>query len=178
MALPHKISTLLYAFNREDQVLLLKRRRDPNRGLWSPFGGKLNTGEGESPYQCACREAWEEAGLRLKPNDLHLTGIVSEHGYQGQAHWLMFLFEVKPRLDAVPGEHEEGEFAFFSREKLDELSLPHTDRETIWPLFWRHRGGFFAAHSFCHRDGSCEWSVEQSSPNEAASVTGSAPDSH
>ena len=35
--------------------------------------------------------------LALTPADLHLTGLVSEHGYEGREHWLMFLFEVKPR---------------------------------------------------------------------------------
>ena len=47
--------------------------------------------------------------------DLHLLGIVSESGYEGQAHWLMFLFEVKPRLEDLPPPHAEGRFAFFAR---------------------------------------------------------------
>ena len=54
-ALPYRISTLLYCFNRRDEVLLLERRKEPNRGLWSPCGGKLKTAIGESPYACACR---------------------------------------------------------------------------------------------------------------------------
>src|SRR5262245_37162691 len=102
MPLPHKVSTLLYCFNERDEVLLLERAQDPNRGLWSPCGGKLRTEDGESPYACACREALEEMDWRLAPGDLHLTGIVSEHGYAGQAHWLMFLFEVQPRITALP----------------------------------------------------------------------------
>src|SRR3954469_24112280 len=102
MALPFHISTLLYCFNDEDDVLLMHRVKEPNRGLWSPCGGKLDTDSGESPYACACREAQEEIGLELRPKDLHLTGMVSEHGYQGHAHWLMFLFEVRPRLKKLP----------------------------------------------------------------------------
>ena len=108
------------------------------------------TDVGESPHACGVREAAEEMGLTLAPSDLHLTGLVSEHGYGGQAHWLMFLFEVKPRLKSVPSPHREGRFAFFSREQVATLALPQTDREQVWPLFWRHRGGFFAAHCHCH----------------------------
>jgi 8-oxo-dGTP diphosphatase len=162
MGLPYKISTLLYCFNPEEKVLLLHRNLEPNRGLWSPCGGKLHTDTGESPYECARREAGEEIGLRLKAGDLHLTGVVSEHGYQGESHWLMFLFEVKPRLSAVPPEHREGVFAFFTREELDRLPLPGTDRERLWPAFWKHRGGFFAAHFHCKTDGSHEWHLEES----------------
>jgi 8-oxo-dGTP diphosphatase len=161
MALPYQISTLLYAFNAREEVLLLRRKREPNLGLWSPCGGKLQTETGESPYACACREAAEEIGLGLAPRDLHLTGLVSEHGYESQAHWLMFLFEIKPRLSALPPEHREGVFQFFPRAALAELPLPRTDREQLWPLFWKCRGGFFAAHCHCHADGRTDWTVEE-----------------
>ena len=160
--LPYKIATLIYAFNEADDVLLLERAQEPNLGLWSPFGGKLKTETGESPWACACREADEEAGLKLMPQDLHLTGIVSEHGYLGSAHWLMFLFEVEPRLSELPPPHREGRFEFVPRSRLDALPLPSTDREQIWPLFWKHRGGFFAAHCHCKADGSTMWTVEES----------------
>jgi 8-oxo-dGTP diphosphatase len=159
MALPHKIATLLYCFNQQDEVLLLHRSQEPNLGLWSPSGGKVDPGE--SPYACACREGFEELGLELRPQDLHLTGLVSEHGYAGQAHWLMFLFEVKPRLRALPPQHREGVFRFFKREELGALPMPQTDREQIWPLFWQHRGGFFAAHCHCHDSGKNTWTVEE-----------------
>ena len=96
MGLPYTIATLLYCFNERDEVLLLERAREPNRGLWSPSGGKVHVEEGESPYAGACREAQEELGISVRPKDLHLKGIISEHGYGDAAHWLMFLFEVKP----------------------------------------------------------------------------------
>jgi 8-oxo-dGTP diphosphatase len=140
----------------------MKRSNEPNRGLWSPCGGKLDMADGESPYACACREAWEEIAFKLSPADLHLTGLVSEHGDEGQAHWLMFLFEVKPRLHRLPPEHREGTFAFFSKEALTQLSLPRTDLEQIWPLFWRHRHGFFAAHCGARPDAANDWVIEES----------------
>jgi len=162
MKLAYRISTLLYCFSQQDEVLLLERAQEPNRGLWSPCGGKLKTETGESPYACACREAEEEIGLNLKPTDLHLTGLVSEHGYQGQAHWLMFLFEVKPRLNRLPAHHREGRFGFFPRDALADLRLPQTDRERIWPLFWQHRGGFFALHCHCRPKEQLIWTLEES----------------
>ena len=162
MSVPaYNISILLYCFNNRDEVLLMQRAQPPNRGLWSPCGGKLNTATGESPYACARREALEELALEITPAALHLTGIVSEHGYEGEAHWLMFLFELRTRLNALPANHREGEFHFFRKDELDSLQLPQTDREQIWPLFWKYRGGFLAAHCHCHAGGRNVWTIEE-----------------
>ena len=159
--MPYRIATLLYCFNKQDDVLLMERAQQPNLGLWSPCGGKLHQDEGESPYACACREAQEEIGLAISPGDLHLTGLVSEHGYEGQSHWLMFLFEVKQRLNSLPTAHREGRFQFFARAALNRLNLPKTDLERLWPWFWQYRGGFFAAHCRCLVDGTNEWRLEE-----------------
>jgi 8-oxo-dGTP diphosphatase len=170
MSLPYKIATLLYGFNEQDEVLLLERAQEPNRGFWSPCGGKLKMDIGESPYVCASREAGEETGLSVAPADLHLTGLVSEHGYQGQTHWLMFLFEIKMKFKILPPPHAEGRFAFFNRQAIENLKIPQTDREKIWPWFWHFRGGFFAAHCHCHADGRNEWKLEESWANATTSA--------
>lgn len=139
----------------------MERAREPNKGLWSPCGGKLDTASGESPHACACREASEELGLALTAADLHLLGLVSERGTSASAHWLMFLFEVKKTLRELPPPHSEGRFRFFSIAELAGLDMPATDREKIWPLVWQHRGGFFAAH--CQARGPKNiWTLEES----------------
>lgn len=158
---PHKITTLLYCLNSKDEVLLLKRTRPPNQGLWSPPGGKLETSTGESPYQCALREAREEIGLSLDVSDLRLAGIVSEKAYEGKSHWLMFMFEVKPPLDKLPPDHEEGRFSFFSRSQIERLDIPATDREKLWDYFWKYRTGFFSLSCQCLPDGNHQWIDEE-----------------
>ncbi len=164
MPLPFNIATLLYVFNPAGEVLLLERAREPNRGLWSPAGGKLEMGNGESPHACACREAREELGLTVSPRDLHLAGIVSEHAYEGGAHWLMFLFEITRPVQAAPPPHREGRFQFFPLSSLPALKIPKTDREFIWPMFLQHRGGFFSAHCRCQPGEGHQWTIEEISP--------------
>ena len=164
MTLPYRIATLLYIFDEGDRVLLMERNHEPNKGYFSPPGGKLHTDSGESPHACAIREAKEETKAQLTPEDLHLTGIISEQRYQNNTHWLMFLFEIKKRLTELPPEHEEGAFRWASLKELKELPLPGTDREKIWPLFWEHRGGFFVANCQCTKDQPDEWTLLQSNP--------------
>ena len=73
------VTTLLYMFDEQDRVLLMRRAQEPNLGLWSPCGGKVNLNEGESPYEGAAREAREETGLTVDPARLHLTGLITAH---------------------------------------------------------------------------------------------------
>ena len=162
MVLPHKIAPLLCCFDDAGRLLLLERTQEPNRGKWSPPGGKVRADRGESPYACACREAQEEMGLDLKPGDLHLTGLISEDGYEGSTHWYIFLFEVKPRLAKLPPPCPEGRFGFFSNTEMAGLDVPRTDREQLWPLFQQHRGGFFSGHCHCLEGDDFEWTTEES----------------
>lgn len=166
----YNIATLLYAFDDRDRVLLMRRNREPNCGLWSPSGGKLEARVGESPHECAVREAQEELGISVGTRDIHLTGIVSERGGLDEVHWLMFLFEIKPCLTTIPSPHPEGSFAFFAKDEIQNLPIPVTDREMIWPLFWKHRGGFFAAHCRTMQGEPNYWTLEESIAHSTSHV--------
>ena len=166
MKLRHKITTLIVMFNRRSELLLLHRRKKPNRRLWSPIGGKLHSEEGESPYECAVREIGEETGLKVRAKDLHLSGLVAEHGYEGDHHWLMFVFECKKCLTRLPQRHREGKFEFVPIRKLAKLNIPHTDRQIIWPLFQKYRGGFFSVKIECERGRKLKWKLEEFTPRK------------
>ena len=95
------------------------------------IGGKLETGDGESPHACAVREIREEAGLDLDTTDVHLTGIVAETAYEGEAHWLLFLFEVKRAVGAdeiASMEFDEGRLEWVPVEQVADMDIPETDR--------------------------------------------------
>jgi len=53
---------------KEPEVLLIRRGKPPNKGLWSFCGGGLELGE--TIVQCAAREAKEETGLVLLQDSL------------------------------------------------------------------------------------------------------------
>ena len=91
-ALPYKISVLVFLENPGGELLLIHRNKAPNLGNWSPVGGKLEMATGESPFECAVRETLEETGHRITADDLHLFAMIAERAYEGETHWLMFLF--------------------------------------------------------------------------------------
>lgn len=168
-AIPYRIAVLVYIFNDSGQLLLLHRRKPPNKDLYSPIGGKLEQAIGESPYACALREIHEEVGIHLKLDDIRLLGIVSERAYpasnvnpQGGAsaspgHWLMFCFEVIRPLTFTARHMDEGRLEWVDVADVPKLEIPKTDREAIWPLVKQHAralcgaraGELFSIHIDC-----------------------------
>lgn len=159
--LAHKIAVLVFIENEQGEQLLLLRAKSPNLGRWTPIGGKLETAIGESPFECAARETQEETGHKITPLDLHLFGMIAEKAYEGESHWLLFLFRCTRPITALPPPMEEGEFGFFSRIAIDELPLPSTDRTALWPIYDKHREGFVAMRADCDPGEKLTITVEQ-----------------
>ena len=162
--LPFRIAVLCYLYDDEGRVLMLHRVKSPNAGMYSPIGGKLEASRGESPHECAMREIREEAGLDIPVDQLHLTGIVSETAYEGENHWLIFLYEVTRaiRSDEIIDMHfDEGVMEWVKIEEVESLDIPITDRQVMWPLVQNHRGGFFMVHIDCSVE-PMRWDVRES----------------
>ena len=164
--LPYKISVLVFIENRAGEQLLMLRAKQPNLGVWTPIGGKLEMATGESPLQCAVRETAEETGLVAREEDMHLFAMIAEKAYEGEAHWLMFLFRCRKPIDALPPTIDEGRFGFFSRAAVDALPIPATDRAALWPIWDRYRDRFVAMRADCAPDRALHVEIEQVTPPE------------
>ena len=165
--LPYKIAVLCYLFDAQGRLLLLHRAQNPNKGLYSPIGGKLHMAEGESPAACALREIHEEVELDMDYADLHLAGLVSETAFNGQTHWLMFLYEVMRPVQVTRTEFEEGTLEWHDMDQVESLNIPETDRRVIYRLFRKYRGDFFHVHIDCTPGNGFEWRLEYPRPKQA-----------
>lgn len=122
------VSALVF---RDGAVLLVKRRDEPSRGLWSPPGGSAELGE--TVEQAAAREAREETGVIARP--ARVLGIrdvvVRDEG--GRVRWHYVLFAVL--CDYVSGEAfpaSDAENArFILLKDLGEYDLTPTAREAL-----------------------------------------------
>jgi len=61
---------------REDEVLIIQRAADPDKGLWSVPGGKVEWGE--TCQIAAVREVKEETNLDVNVKDIKLVDIVNK----------------------------------------------------------------------------------------------------
>jgi 8-oxo-dGTP diphosphatase len=163
-ALPYKIAVLVFLENGAGENLLMLRAKAPNKGAWSPIGGKLEMATGESPFECAVRETREETGFEIGTGDLHLFSIIAEKAYEGQSHWLMFLFRCRRPLPGLPPDISEGRFGFFSRKAIDALPIPETDRTALWPTYDGNRDRFVALRADCMPGKPVQVVVEEITP--------------
>ena len=170
MSLPHQISTLLYVFDREDRVLLLEAYARAESRIVEP-----------ARWQAAHRRRRIALCLRLSrgaggvgPGTRSARSTPDRADQRTRVPGYGTLDDVPLRSPAAagggPGTDREGRFAFFKPAQVNDLSLPQTDREQIWRLFWEHRGGFFAAHCRCEADGRHAWTLEESSQRRTSNV--------
>jgi 8-oxo-dGTP diphosphatase len=122
--LPYKISVLVFIENAAGEQLLMLRAKQPNLGV---------------------------TGLVVTPDQLHLFAMIAEKAYQGDTHWLMFLFRCRKPIAALPPDIAEGKFAFFSREQIKDLPIPETDKAALWPIFDQYRDSFVSLKADCAR---------------------------
>ncbi len=170
-SLPYKVACLCDLRDERGRVLLLHRIKEPNKGMCSPIGGKLDMASGESPAQCARREIHEEAEIEVPIERLQLIGLISERAYEGKTNWLIFYYRVLGAVQVKTGVMGEGELAWHDVAELERLPIPETDKKIIWPLVRRvekaagpdGKPGFFAVHIECDANGTLGWTVEQCS---------------
>jgi hypothetical protein len=72
----------------------------------------------------------------------------------------MYLYEVLHPVSVRAGRIDEGELGWHEQGDIKELSIPETDLKVIWPLFWKYRRRFFAAHIDCTGK-TLRWRLEQ-----------------
>ena len=120
------LSSIIY-IEKDEKYLMLHRTRkenDTNKDKWIGVGGKFE--DGETPEECARREAYEETGLSL--SNLFYRGIVTftSDKYPSEQ---MHLFKSTAFTGKIK-DCDEGELDWIEKEKL--LSLPIWEGDKIF----------------------------------------------
>jgi 8-oxo-dGTP pyrophosphatase MutT (NUDIX family) len=148
---------LVYAL-RDDQVLLMHRKQEPNLGLWIAPGGKLDPGE--SPYETARREFAEETGLEAQ--DLQLRGLCTLVPFLKQYPWFIFIFVTTSFRGTLTADCDEGELAWVSLEEYF-TTLPKPQADVIFApgILTKAEGLFQAKFVYDAENKLVEWIEHQ-----------------
>jgi 8-oxo-dGTP diphosphatase len=104
---------------KQDRLLLIRRKRSHGAGSWAVPGGHQEFGE--SPAECAVREAFEEVGLVVRdPLCVALTNdVFHTEGKHYMTIWMAV--DAPSEMPINPSNDEVAEWGWFA---WDELPLP------------------------------------------------------
>ena len=111
---------------REGQILLLRRRNtDYEDGKYSVVAGHME--DGETAREAICREAREEAGIELAPDDLAFAHVVhrADRGQRVGFFFSAHRWRGEPR-NMEP--HKADELRWFPLEALPDAMVPYVRR--------------------------------------------------
>jgi 8-oxo-dGTP diphosphatase len=139
--MPAYILSVLVYVRCGDEVLVMRRNKEPNFGLWIAPGGKVEMGE--SPHETARRELLEETGLRI--DDLRLRGFCTEVSPLAEWNWMLFIYTTRTFSGVLQPDVREGEFVWLPVSTyLNDLPIPQAD--TIFaPRVLEMEAGVFQA---------------------------------
>lgn len=115
-----KVATICVLKNG-DHFLLLKRAKEPNIGLYTPLGGKLDPFE--TPLNAAIRETWEESGIKV--NNMEFRGILTETS-PVDYNWISYVYLAEIEKQ-VTTESDEGSLEWMHMDDLLKIPTPKTD---------------------------------------------------
>lgn len=101
---------------RGDEVLLLRRHGVHGGGSWSTPGGHLD--HGETPEQCAVREALEETGVEVV--DVRFRAVTNDVFESEGRHYITIWMEAEYRAGhpGVNAAHEMSSVGWFRWDRL------------------------------------------------------------
>ena len=56
---------------------------------------------------------------------------------------------MQKKIGCAPPPIDEGSFQFFNRKEIDNLSIPPSDHQLVWPLYDKRALGFWGLRADC-----------------------------
>lgn len=118
----------------DGKVLLVKRKNEPDRGLWAIPGGLIKLGE--KVTDAAVREVFEETGIRVKIKrliDVVDKMVLDDHG-RVKYHFVIIDFEGEPLSYSPSASSDVEEARWFSAGEVKGIKLSDKTRELLIKL--------------------------------------------
>ena len=107
----------------KEEIVLIKRAKDPYKGKWALPGGKL---EGdETIEQTAIREAEEETGLKVEI--IGLVGVYSVHDRDPRGRFISIAFAARPIGGKLCASSDAKEYLTTKEYSKFELAFDHNE---------------------------------------------------
>lgn len=149
-----KNTTLCY-IEKNNKYLMLHRsskKSDGSSGKWMGIGGHFE--EGESPYDCVVREAYEETGLTLIKPEYRAVVTFNSDEYESEQMHLFTCKEFKGELTSC----NEGELHWIDKSEIKNLNMWNGDM--VFLNLLDEREGFFSLKLTYHGEKLQEYYID------------------
>jgi 8-oxo-dGTP diphosphatase len=136
---PRPIPGVGVAVINGDALLLIKRGRGPNAGLWAVPGGKVDYGE--SMPDAAVRELREETGIEAEIEGVVWVGDAMGPGDPPEWHYTLVDYRARMIGGTLAAADDAAEAAWVPLDQVLDLPLTSTMPELIAALVARPGGG-------------------------------------
>ena len=116
------LATLCFVV-REENILMIRKRKSTREESWTVVGGKAKLDE--DPNETCVRETREETGLQIY--DPRLRCIQIGIDIVGKKKWIIFTY-LTDKFDGRMKESSEGEIKWVNFEDIPELNIPARPR--------------------------------------------------
>ena len=153
----YKLTTLCYLTRGEDILFIvkgatLKNINNMNVGKYLGVGGHME--DGESAYECAVREIFEETGIEsCDIEGLSLKGVATFVN-DSCDNEMMFIYkgEYIGDKDPCPGTCDEGILCWVNKKDIFDIPIWEGDREIFRKLFGSGTDAMFEIKLVYHKD--------------------------
>jgi len=131
--------TVVFHMNGDvPQVLLVKRKHEPFKGMWCIPGGFLDMDE--ELDECAARELYEETGVDIEPRYLSQAFTVGKKDRDPRGRIIAVVYTTVVEDDSMYvlcANDDAEEVAWFSMDALPMLAADHLDtiRRTLGEVY-------------------------------------------
>jgi ADP-ribose pyrophosphatase YjhB (NUDIX family) len=107
--------------HKNGQILLIKRKFEPNKGRWSLPGGLMEVGE--APAEAARREVREELGLEVEMEGLYQVAneVIRDGRGAIKYHFVLIDYLMAPLGDVITLNEESEEYRWFPASAVEGL---------------------------------------------------------
>jgi len=122
-------------FNNDQQIVLVKRGKEPNKGLWAIPGGGVELGE--PVRETAIREVREECNIEIELTDLLgvVDLILKDNDGKIQYHYILIDYLAKYKGGELTPQSDVSEAAWFKQYQIEQLDIPEVTKKILEKAF-------------------------------------------
>ncbi len=123
---------------RDNEVLLVRRVTNPDKGLWSIPGGGVEVGETQS--DAAVREVFEETGFNVRIIELVSTAdvIIPDKSGNIEFHYLLNHYLAELLSGSIRPESPDADVCWFPLDDLPTVEIPQGILKVIFKAMNLH----------------------------------------